>query len=229
MRGKNIEVEIMKRFGMSLREMLTEMYHNQQMSQRKIAERLGISTGVVCKKFKEYNIEQRPFGSWGIGRKMSDEHKKIVSQTHKGKKLTKEQKQKMSEAKKGKPSHRKGAGIAEKIKQEYGKDLKDYLCELYWEKGYSQKEICDRLNLSTPHMARLFKRFNIPKRPIGYWCVNSGKVIDTVNIGGRIHDVTGRWKKGGYVVLVIKSHPFSDKTNGCIFEHRVKIEEKLGM
>ena len=51
----------------------------------------------------------------------------------------------------------------------------------------------------------------------------------TIRIGENFHDVTGRKRTPqGYVVLCIKSHPYSDKVNGYIFEHRVVVEMQLG-
>ncbi|MET3700152.1 HTH domain-containing protein [Bacillus oleivorans] len=51
----------------------------------------------------------------------------------------------------------------------------------------------------------------------------------SVIINGQVHDVTGRKRTpSGYIALCIKSHPFSDKVNGYIFEHRVVMEMKLG-
>ena len=51
----------------------------------------------------------------------------------------------------------------------------------------------------------------------------------SVVIGNEVHDVTGRKRTNkGYVSLCIKTHPFSEKTNGYIFEHRVVMELKLG-
>lgn len=51
----------------------------------------------------------------------------------------------------------------------------------------------------------------------------------TIRIGNNFHDVTGRKRTPkGYVVLCVKSHPYSDKVNGYIFEHRVVMEIALG-
>lgn len=51
----------------------------------------------------------------------------------------------------------------------------------------------------------------------------------TIRIGEHFHDVTGRKRTPkGYVTLCIKTHPYSDKTNGYIFEHRIVMEMHLG-
>ncbi|WP_025910700.1 HNH endonuclease [Priestia flexa] len=228
MPGKDRTKEIEQKFNISLKELLMKMYWEQNKSQRDIAKELNVSTGFVCLKFKRYEINKRSFGYWKIGKKMSEEHKSTLRNLHKGKKMTLEQRKKISESRKGTPSHRKGAGLAERIRKETGKDLKGYLEGLYWEEGMSQKQICEKLNISTPYMARLFKRFKIEKRPRGYWLVGKAEVIDTVTIGTDIHKVTGKFRKKGYVVLIIKTHPFSSNQNGCVFEHRVKMEEHLG-
>lgn len=122
----------------------------------------------------------------------------------------------------------RGYGLSKRIEAETGKTLGEFLHQLYWEEGCSQREICNRLNIATSYMSRLFKRYNIPKRPTGHWNINSGKVIGTAKIENDVHNITGRWKKNGYVMLVIKTHPHSCETHGVIFEHRVVVEESLG-
>lgn len=55
------------------------------------------------------------------------------------------------------------------------------------------------------------------------------QVFYSIKIGNEILDITGRKRtKKGYVALCIKNHPFSDKTNGYIFEHRIIVEMNLG-
>ncbi len=51
------------------------------------------------------------------GKKLSEIHRKKLSQAHKGKKFTEEHKKHMSEVKKGKPSWKKGGHISEETKQ----------------------------------------------------------------------------------------------------------------
>lgn len=55
------------------------------------------------------------------------------------------------------------------------------------------------------------------------------QVFYSIVINGVIHNVTGRKRTpNGYVALCIKSHPYSDKTNGYVFEHRVVVEMYIG-
>lgn len=61
---------------------------------------------------------------WNKGKKLSEEHKRKMSEANKGKKLSKETRQKMSEAKKGKPSHLKGQKQSEETKRKISEALK---------------------------------------------------------------------------------------------------------
>lgn len=71
-RGKNIEKVILEKFGIPFKELLLHMYWEENKTQKDIAKELGVSTGCVSLRFREYGIKQRPFGYWGIGQKMSD-------------------------------------------------------------------------------------------------------------------------------------------------------------
>lgn len=122
----------------------------------------------------------------------------------------------------------KGSGLAEYVNNKYNMSLGEYLNHLYWEKGFSQMEICKELNLSTGYMSRLFKKHNIPKRKMGYWLPDRVKTIGKVKIGLDYHLITGRnSNKAGYVLLTIKTHPNASKT-GKVMEHRVLMEQQLG-
>ena len=121
-----------------------------------------------------------------------------------------------------------GSGIAEKVQLKYNKSLKEILENFYWREGMSQIEISKKLNLSTGHMSRLFKRYDIKKRPFGHWLQYRPKVIQIINIGNEEHKVTGKKQTpNGYISLTIKTHP-NGSTLRNVMEHRVVMEVHLG-
>ena len=123
---------------------------------------------------------------------------------------------------------KKGDGLAKRIYEKHGIPLSEYLHHLYWNKNMSQKDICEKLGIASGYMSRLFKRYNIPKRKMGYWLPDRVKPIYEIKIGENIHSVTGKQtNSNGYVLLRIKSHPKSSR-DGLIMEHRVVMEQKLG-
>lgn len=87
---------------------LYELYIIQKMPMHAIAKEMGISVGSVFNYIKKYYIPTRAIGDANIGRKLSPEHCKIISKTHKGKIVSPETRKKMSEAdKRGGVGHKK--------------------------------------------------------------------------------------------------------------------------
>lgn len=79
------------------KEELENLYVNQRKTMKKISSDLGISVGKIHKLIHKYGIRARTKGEWNVGRELSEDHKAIISKTHKGKKLSQRQKEILSE------------------------------------------------------------------------------------------------------------------------------------
>lgn len=83
------------------RDTLYELYIIQKMPMHSIAAELSISIGSVFNYMKRYEIPARNKADTFTmkGRKLSSEHRQIISAAHKGKKASEKTRRKMSEAK----------------------------------------------------------------------------------------------------------------------------------
>ena len=94
-------------------KILCRKYYVDKKSIKEVAKTLGVSTGYLFNYMKDNGFEKRKPGEHNIGVTISEEHKKIISATHKGKVLSQETKDKISKA------HFKG-GIGQKKKRKDG-------------------------------------------------------------------------------------------------------------
>ena len=83
------------------KEILEELYVNQELSMNEVAKKLNVSVGSVYNYIKKYGIKSRPKMTEKTRKKISEANKGKISPM-KGKHWTSERKRKMSEAKKGK-------------------------------------------------------------------------------------------------------------------------------
>lgn len=90
-----------EKYGIELPDLLKKMYWEEGKNQYEIAGELECSVSSICQWFAKLDIQVHPNGTLQRGRRLTDEHKAIISKTHKGKKLTKEQREKISAARKG--------------------------------------------------------------------------------------------------------------------------------
>jgi predicted DNA-binding protein YlxM (UPF0122 family) len=102
------------------KEVLENLYITKKMSSTEVAKELGVSKNTILRRLKECGIKVRTASEshlkeyisnearekckvW-LGKHLSEEHKRKISESEKGKQLSKETKRKMSEAKKGEKS-----------------------------------------------------------------------------------------------------------------------------
>lgn len=83
------------------KELLQYLYLEQKKSIRTISVETGFSVGHIFNCLNRFGIPTRTPSEALKGRKITAEHREIISRTHKGKKLSEETKKKLSEARLG--------------------------------------------------------------------------------------------------------------------------------
>jgi predicted DNA-binding protein YlxM (UPF0122 family) len=132
--GKRLSEETKRKKSEALKinigkKILEDLYITQKLSLAEIAKRMGVSKSTILRRMQEYNIQRRTIKEslsfeevrkkireGSLGRQLSEETKKRLSESHKGNKsgfygkhLSEEHRRKISEAQKGeKNSYWKG-------------------------------------------------------------------------------------------------------------------------
>ena len=82
------------------KEMLEELYINQDLGMTKIAHKMNVSPSLINRRLIKYGIPKRPFHQKGRGNRigvvLSQETKNKISNSHKGKQLSEEHKNSIS-------------------------------------------------------------------------------------------------------------------------------------
>jgi group I intron endonuclease len=165
------------------KEILENLYINQKLPLKEVAEKLGASIVTIWKRMKKFGIKSRSISEANKGRRLSEKTKRKMSEVKRGEKNhnygkhyshSEETKKKMSEAKKGKKNPFYGKHHTEEIKRkisEKEKDEKHY----NWKGGVTSKHKKVRNSLEM----RLWKKAVLERD--NFTCQVCGKK------GGKLH------------------------------------------
>ncbi len=117
---------------------------------------------------RNYHIP--PFTFHNYGRKLSDEHRKKLSEAHKGKKLSDEHKKKLSDAKKGNKAWNKGKKASDEHRKKISEALKGKKRSPRTEE--TKKKLSDA-NMGKKHSAETIKKLSEAHKGKKAW--NKGK------------------------------------------------------
>ena len=80
-----------------IKEFIEEAYCIEGLTMQQVAEELGCTSATVLKILRDYNLPIKSLSDYNGRRKLTNEHREIISRTHTGKKLSEKQRKVLSE------------------------------------------------------------------------------------------------------------------------------------